>query len=250
MVSPSGMAQIHDRPKCRGADVAARRYTERVPRVVWLHVAALWAIAVAQPLFDLLGANPEFFIAHRAGTADVVLLTLALAVLLPSVLVLVVWLVGLAGPAARTAALGVVVGGLSCLVAMQLAVRVGAASWSAAIPVAVVAGTVVALAHHRLAPVRTFLTVLSVAVIVTPALFILKPGIRSLVAVRFAGHQQIPAAHGTSMAAPVVLVIFDELPLLSLLDANRQIDALHYPNLSALARDGVWFRNATTVSDF
>jgi hypothetical protein len=67
----------------------------------------LWAIAVAQPLFDLLGANPEFFIAHRAGTADVVLLTLALAVLLPSVLVLAVWLVGLAGPPARTAALGV-----------------------------------------------------------------------------------------------------------------------------------------------
>ena len=94
------------------------------------------------------------------------------------------------------------------------------------------------------------LTVLSVAVVVTPALFLLKPGIRSLVTGRSAGHTQIPAAHGTSMAAPVVLVIFDELPLLSLLDANRQIDAVHYPNFSALARDGVWFRNATTVSDF
>ncbi len=47
-----------------------------------------------------------------------------------------------------------------------------------------------------------------------------------------------------------MLVIFDELPLLSLLDANRQIDTVLYPNFSALASDGVWFRNATTVSDF
>ena len=58
MVSPSGMT-IHCAP-----------YTERV---VWvaLHIAALWAIAVAQPLFDLLGDNPEFFVAHRAGAAEV-----------------------------------------------------------------------------------------------------------------------------------------------------------------------------------
>ena len=26
-----------------------------------MHIAVLWALAVAQPLFDLLGRNPEFF---------------------------------------------------------------------------------------------------------------------------------------------------------------------------------------------
>jgi hypothetical protein len=45
-------------------------------------------------------------------------------------------------------------------------------------------------------------------------------------------------------------MVFDELPLVSLLDADRAIDPALYPNLSALARDGVWFRNATTVSDY
>jgi hypothetical protein len=49
---------------------------------------------------------------------------------------------------------------------------------------------------------------------------------------------------------PIVLLVFDELPLVSLLDADRAIDPALYPNLSALARDGVWFRNATTVSDY
>jgi hypothetical protein len=222
-------------------------------RVAWFHVAALWAIAVAQPLFDLLGANPEFFIAHRAARAEILLLTLALAVLLPSVLALIVWLIGLIRPATGTAALGVVVGGLSCLLVMQLAVRAGAATWVVAIPISVVAGAVVAVAHHRLGPVRTFCSVLSVAALVTPGLFLLKPGIRTLVAGQAsnAGNHETPAAaRGTSIATPVVLVIFDELPLLSLLDADRHIDPLHYPNFSALAHDGVWFRNATTVSDF
>ena len=105
-------------PECRSAEV--HRYTERVRRVMWLHVAALWAIAVAQPLFELLGDNPEFFVAHRAGAADVVLLALTLAILLPFVLALAVWLIGRAGGAAHTTALGLVVGGLTGLLAMQL----------------------------------------------------------------------------------------------------------------------------------
>ncbi len=217
-----------------------------------LHVAALWAIAVAQPLFDLLGANPEFFIAHRAGRAEILLLTLALAVLLPSVLAVVVWLIGLIGPAARSVALGVVVAALSCLLAMQLVVHAGAATW-VAIPISVLAGAVVAMAHRRLALVRTFFSVLSVAALVTPGMFLLKPGIRTLVSGQAsdAGNHDTPAVpRGTSITTPVVLVIFDELPLLSLLDADRRIDPLLYPNFSALADDGVWFRNATTVSDF
>ena len=220
---------------------------------MWLHVAGLCAIAVAQPLFDRLGANPEFFVAHRAGAADVIALTLALALLLPSVLAMLIWLVGLAGSSARAVAVGVVMGGLSGLLMMQLAVRAGATSSLVAIPLSLVAGAAVALAHQRLAAVRTFFTVLGVAVVVTPAVFVLKPGMRSLVAgsTTATPTPTTPAASGsTSTATPVVLVIFDELPLLSLLDQDRQIDPLLYPNFSALARDGVWFRNATTVSDF
>lgn len=221
--------------------------------MIWLHVAALWAIAVAQPLFELLGDNPEFFVAHRAGAADVVLLALTLAVLLPSVLALAIWLIGRAGDAAHTTALGLVVGGLTSLVAMQLAVRAGVSAWLVAIPIALAAGAALAVAHHRWAPVRAFLTVLSIAAIVTPGLFLLKPGIRRLITPRASSAvQQGPSVvpDAVSIATPVVLVVFDELPLLSLLDADRKIDPRLYPNFAALARDGVWYQNATAVSDF
>ena len=70
-----------------------------------MHIAALWALAVAQPLFDLLGNNPEFFVAHRADRADILRLTLVLGVVLPSCLTLCVWLSGLIGTTARRLAL-------------------------------------------------------------------------------------------------------------------------------------------------
>jgi len=38
------------------------------------HVVVLCAFAVAQPLFDLLGSNPTFFVAHEAGGAELVVL--------------------------------------------------------------------------------------------------------------------------------------------------------------------------------
>lgn len=226
-------------------------YTEPVWWVAWLHVAALWAFAMAQPLFDLLGANPEFFVAHRAGSAEILLLTVVLAVVPPSLLTLGVWLIGLLGPRARTSALNVVLAGLASALAVQLAIRAGATTWPIAIPIALAAGAAVAVAYHRRATVRNFFTVLSIAALIFPSVFLLRPGTRRLVAGRVDSVAS-PVAPGAVRAAsttPVVLVVFDELPLLSLLDADRNLDSRLYPNFSALARDGVWFRNATTVSD-
>ena len=36
-------------------------------RLAALHIASLWCLAVAQPLFDVLRGSPEFFVAHDAG---------------------------------------------------------------------------------------------------------------------------------------------------------------------------------------
>lgn len=227
------------------------RYTEPVSRRAGLHIAALWAFAIAQPLFDLLGASPEFFVAHRAGSAEILLLTVILAVVLPGLLTLGVWLVGLAGPRAREWALGVALGGLASALAVQLAIRAGATTWPAAIPVSVAGGAAVALAYRRRAAVQDFFTVLSIAALIFPGVFLLRPGTWRLVTgeVGSVANLEGPGAARTASTTPVVLIVFDELPLLSLLGADRSPDPLLYPNFAALARDGVWFRNATTVND-
>jgi Sulfatase len=48
---------------------------------------------------------------------------------------------------------------------------------------------------------------------------------------------------------PVVLMIFDEFPGDTLLDAHNRIDPVRFPNLARLAATGSWFPNATTYYD-
>ncbi len=47
----------------------------------------------------------------------------------------------------------------------------------------------------------------------------------------------------------VVLVMFDELPLVSLLDGDGAIDAELYPNFHRLSQTSSWYRNTISVSD-
>ena len=222
------------------------------PPTLWLHVGGFWAIAVVQPLLDLVAANPEFFVAHRAGRFDILLLVISLSFGLPSLLAAAAWAAGRAGPRIGIAVLYAVLGSLAGLVAMQLAVRAGASSWPVAVAIAAVAAAGLVTAYHAWAPVRSFFSVLSLAVLIVPVLFLSMPGIRSMVwgGTTAAAFSAPSADHGGSVTTPVVLVIFDELPLVSLLDANRRIDSALYPHFASLASDGVWFRNATTVDDY
>lgn len=59
-----------------------------------------------------------------------------------------------------------------------------------------------------------------------------------------------PASPVARNPVPVVMVLFDEFPLASLLDRDLEIDAGLYPNFAALAEGSTWYRNATTVAEF
>ena len=58
--------------------------------VLAFHLVGLCTFVIAQPLFDLLARSPEFFVAHRAGPADLLGLIAALIFTLPAVWMLVV----------------------------------------------------------------------------------------------------------------------------------------------------------------
>ena len=56
---------------------------------------------------------------------------------------------------------------------------------------------------------------------------------------------------GTRPARPktIVMVVFDELPLTSLMGPGDRIDASRYPAFAGLAGDATWYRGATSVHD-
>ena len=64
----------------------------------YLNLAVLWTFAVAQPLFDLLKDNPEFFAARGSSGFDIISFSVLLVVLPPALLLGIELLLGLIGP--------------------------------------------------------------------------------------------------------------------------------------------------------
>ena len=70
---------------------------------------------------------------------------------------------------------------------------------------------------------------------------------RSRPALARAGEGTVP--HAVGPPRTIVMVVFDELPLTSLMEPGGRIDASRYPAFAGLARDGIWYRGATAVHD-
>ncbi|MEE9607450.1 MAG: sulfatase-like hydrolase/transferase [Myxococcota bacterium] len=213
-----------------------------------LHVLALGSLALAQPLFDLLGRHVEFLVAHRVDALDLVALAFALGVGLPGALALATWGLGrLLPPAARAIQLATL-GVLASAVALP---QLGSLAQGWALPgvapvaVALAIGAGAAAAYAKLAWVRRFTTVLALGVLVFPLCFLFASPAERLLFPR-----PLPGVldAGIDSDAPVVVVVFDGLPLSSLIDPEQQIDRVRHPHFAALADTADWFRNATTVS--
>jgi hypothetical protein len=54
---------------------------------------------------------------------------------------------------------------------------------------------------------------------------------------------------GPARPKTIIVVVFDELPLTSLIGDGGRIDAERYPAFAGLARDATWYRGATAVHD-
>ena len=225
-------------------DDPKRRKPEAGISIRITHLFVLSAFTTAQPLYDLLTRYPEFLPAHQTERVDILLLTLGLSLLLPGAIALVVWGLHWIHPrlAVRTylGLLGLLAAGLALQMLQKLPL-----TGEAALVLALCSGAGLVLAYYRYPVTRTFLSYLLPAVVLFPLLFLLDSGIRKLIFPDSVA--DIETQSGAS--APVVMVIFDEFPLISLLNRSREIDSKLFPNLAALAGTSYWFRNATSNNE-
>ncbi len=215
------------------------------PLVRALHVLVLLAFSLTQPVFDQLAGHVEFLVAHHIGPGDLLLLTFALTLGVPGALVLAKAVAESLVPRASHAIHWTAVGLLAAAIALPPLERV--AAWPAPVLVvgAILLGAAFAAAYAHRAAVRKFVTVLSPALLVFPLLFLLDSSIAPLL---FPARTERPVGRIES-ATPVVVVVFDALPIGSLLDESDQIDAGRYPHFASVVEDAHWFRNATTVAE-
>jgi hypothetical protein len=206
--------------------------------------AGLAAIAIAQPIFEVVSNSPEFFPARSTPPATVVAAVLAICLGVPLVLLGIERAIRAASRRAAAMFHGTAVAILSAALVMPLFRRGEALTWPWDALISGLIGLAVALAYSRIRTVRQFFTALAPAALVVPVLFLLDSGVRQ----SFLPSESAAALQTIERTPPIVLVVFDELPMNSLLDASGRIDAERYPNVGALARDSYWFPNASTVA--
>jgi hypothetical protein len=212
------------------------------------HLAVLWAFAFAQPLFDLLANEPEFFVARGNERADILAFAFGVVLLPPLAMLVLEWVALRVSTTLRTALHLTLIGVLSAALALQFLDELIAAGAGLLIALAAAIGALAALAYGATRFLPAALSVLSPTPAVFLALFLLFSPVSELVLPQ--GEVEAPESVEVGSDAPVVVVIFDELPLTSLLDARGRIDAARYPAFAALARRSVWYRNATSVEWF
>ena len=226
---------------------------------VWSR-ADLWALAelfalsglvIAQPVLDVTGRSPDFFLFRRADRLDILLLVVAVTVL-PA---LVIWTVEvLAGLV--TATLGrhlhlVAVTGLLTLLAVEVVKKTTDLRGPRLAAIASAAGLLGGVLYVSRSWPRLWLRYLTPAPLAFALLFLLVSPTSALVLPAHAGTAPgPPPVVAAADRPPLVIILFDEFPLGSLLDSRGRIDGRVYPNIAALAGTSTWYRNATGVAGF
>ncbi|MEU4482661.1 sulfatase-like hydrolase/transferase [Micromonospora sp. NPDC023966] len=238
LAPPRAPAATPDRPRDRGG------WRGEAGRL--LEVVALVGLVVTQPLLDVLGRSPDFFLFHRASRVDVLLLV-ALIAIAPTVPFALLGALGLvAGRLARAAVHTLVVGLLLAALAVQVGRHVTPLRGVPLLLVAGLAGAAAAAAHRRWRVPARVLRVAAVGPLVFVGLFLFASPASAVVLPR--GHGGAAGVAGAGAHPPVVMIVLDELPLVSLLGPDGRIDAARYPHFAELAAGSTWYRNATGVS--
>jgi len=222
---------------------SAARAPGRGPRPAerWLHLLSLGSFAVAQPLFDVLGRDSVFFVARRSERVDLLLLVLAASLIVPLVFGPPTWLLGKLSPALGRWTFNGVVGLLVGVILLPILKRLELGELAAYLAAGAGGAAFVAV-YLRARPLRFFLSVLSPAPLLFAGQFLLQPSVHKLL---FEGEEVEAFVLDPGATTSLVMVVFDELPLGSLVDGDGEIDARLFPNFAELAATSTWFRNAT-----
>ncbi len=208
---------------------------------------AIWGFAVAQPLYDLLARSPEFLVAHGLTPMKLAALILSISVIAPALLAGLIWLTGKANALAGSLVqLGWVGLGASAVVLPFLG-RVEALDGWLGVALALAVGIAALVLYLRVELIRSFTTWAALGALVFPLLLVLRAPLGGLGSATDAA----PIAQASpAKAISVVMLLLDELPTLSLLDRNNEIDASLFPNLAEFASGAHWYRNAIAAGPY
>lgn len=210
-----------------------------------LALAAVWVAAIPKPVLDVVGQAPEYWTANRIATGTLVTFVLAVTLLPPLVLagVLAVLRVGRRFGGISSLFFSGALGALLALaIYHSLTLALGKPLFLIVASIAVAA--LLTRLYWRSTKTRLVFSIFSGMAVLVPVSFLFLGPTRSLLSGPETDLGAVKVE--VELEAPLVVVVFDELSLPSLLDRDGDIDARLFPNFSRLAQTSTWYQNATT----
>jgi len=224
--------------------------TATVPPRAWrrelrcfAELLALSGFAFAQPLLDIFGRAPDQFIFRGASRSDIIAFALIVTLLVPTFLWVIELGVGAVSKRAREL-LHIALVGLLATTALIMALDGLVGGWSK-VAGGLALGVGFAALYVRTRGAKIWLSYASFAPPMFATIFLLASQVAPLL-----GGSVNTLGVSVKDPKPVVVIVFDELPLASLLGADGQLDGDLFPNFARLADTSTWFPDATTVSNF
>ncbi len=209
----------------------------------FLVLCGLSAAAVAAPVLDIYGRNPEVFVANRTSGLEIFLFGLIISLALPVLGTAIIWLAdSLSRRAGDVAYLSVVVV-LSIGTGFVVSRQVFPDDTLLAVTSGLAIALLVILLHRWF---RRALAYFSVALPVILVLFF-----ATSASARLIWEEPEPSAEVATPIdepAPVVFIQLDEMPTASIMDVDGTVNERLFPNFARLAREGTWYRNALSNS--
>lgn len=221
--------------------------------ICFVQIAALNSFSVAQPILDRLGANPEFL--RLEGYSGIAVISSLLIYLLavPIFIVSAIAILRLLKMVKSAQSVFALAATFLLAITINLALRwlqwrfnlreIGVPDFAlAAFSLPLAGGG--AWLYRRFEWPRQLLNFAAIGIVLFPISFFLKPAMQAevlgMTPARLVGAQ-------AENPVPIVVVAFDGLCGMSLLNEQYEIDAIRYPAFARLAKQSNFYRNATSV---
>jgi hypothetical protein len=213
-----------------------------------LHIFGFAGLAVAYPIYSFLLANPAYLIANGVTSQNLYLIIALSSFVLPAVLIVFGVLLNYVHKSAYRVIHLALIWVLLVLAFLPMLSRMDFLSVWLVFGLSAVAAALVTKEYRSNLFTYTGLLLLAPLGLAFPVNFALDESIGQILRPKTTENFKWQASGGGQLP-PVILIVFDELPLIHILNARGEIDQKRFPNFAALGREATWYSNASTVHD-
>jgi hypothetical protein len=211
-------------------------------------ILVLFCIACAAPVMNIIADGPAFFVNRRATPIQIISFVIVMLLGIPALISGIIELLNFVSKRLSALFLHTSIAALAALAVLPVASSLNYISGEQALLLALLTGCIASLAYWRWGWTRKTLMIFLPLVLIVPLKLATNADLRGLIFPKDLTLQTQPQLGDPNHN--VVVVIFDEFSLNSLMTESGEIDGKRFPHFARLASQSTWYRNTTAVNQF